>query len=77
MAKNQKKPRKTAAEHIREAYDAKGSELTTRERDVVERYYAFNGYSRHTLEEIAKHYDITRERARQIKFYALQKIGLE
>ncbi len=49
--------------------------LDPREKDIIERYYGFGGNMRHTLEEIAKHYKVTRERIRQIKHYAIKKIS--
>lgn len=75
------KKTQTSAEKIKKAYDkAVGSDpcpLDAREMDILERYYAFNGHSRHTLEEIAatQKPPVTRERIRQIKHYALRKIG--
>lgn len=45
-----------------------------REQDLLQRRYGLNGYNPHTLEEIAEAYFITRERVRQIEYYAIQKI---
>ena len=47
--------------------------LTDREKDILHRYFGFNGTSE-TLEEIAKDYNISRERVRQIKNKALLKL---
>lgn len=51
------------------------STLTERERDVIERRYGLNGYIEpHTLEEVGRAYDVTRERIRQIESKALKKL---
>lgn len=67
---------KTSAADIKRAYDKHQDKLTKREKDIVERYYAFNNHVRHTLQEIGNGYGITRERVRQIKFVALIKLGV-
>ena len=50
------------------------SDLTETERKIVEMYYGLNENVKHTLEEIADEYNITRERIRQIKDKALEKM---
>jgi RNA polymerase primary sigma factor len=48
--------------------------LTERERRIVEmRFGLVDGYGR-TLEELGKHYKVTRERIRQIEAKALRKL---
>ena len=65
---------KTAAQEILENYLKNGGCLDDREKDIIEKYYGFGTNTRHTLEEIAKEYKVTRERIRQIKHYATKKI---
>lgn len=67
----------TQAEKVYKAYLKGAGLLDVRERDIIERYYGFSGQMRHTLEEIAKKYKVTRERIRQIKHYSIKKITNE
>lgn len=69
-----RRPQITQAEKIQKAYESKGSTLDIREREIIEKYYGMNGNLRHTLEEIAKAYGVSRERIRQVKHYAIKKI---
>ncbi len=48
--------------------------LSEKEKEVVIRRFALTGDSRETLEKIGKHFDVTRERIRQIESIALQKL---
>jgi len=48
--------------------------LTEQERDILSRRFGLDGHSEHKLEQIAKRYDLTRERIRQIEFGALKKL---
>lgn len=48
--------------------------LTDRERDVLELRFGLRDGKEHTLEEISKYFDITRERVRQIEAKALRKL---
>jgi len=48
--------------------------LTEREYLVVRKYYGINEETHYTLEEIGQQMDITRERVRQLKDGALQKL---
>ena len=50
------------------------STLTLREGEVVRLYYGLNGRHPHTLEEIGKHFELTRERVRQIKEKAIRRL---
>jgi len=50
------------------------SRLTDKERDVVKRRFGLHPDSRQTLEEIGKHYGITRERVRQIENLSVKKL---
>ena len=50
------------------------SKLTEREIDIIKRRYGFDNYNEQTLEEIGKHYNLTRERIRQILEKALKKL---
>ncbi len=59
---------------LREKIDEALSNLTSRERDVLRmRFGLDDGYSR-TLEEVGKHFNVTRERIRQIEAKALKKL---
>lgn len=48
--------------------------LSEKEKEVVMRRFALGGDSRQTLEKIGQHFDVTRERIRQIESIALQKL---
>lgn len=48
--------------------------LTEREREVLRLRYGLTGMTPKTLEEVGKHFRLTRERARQIEAVALKKL---
>lgn len=48
--------------------------LSERERFVIEKRFALDAPDRSTLEEIGQHFDVTRERVRQIEKNAMQKL---
>jgi hypothetical protein len=48
--------------------------LSQKEREVISRRFALTGDSRQTLEKIGQHFDVTRERIRQIESIALTKL---
>ncbi len=48
--------------------------LTTREAEVITLYFGLNGPKAMTLEEIGRHFSLTRERVRQIKEKALRRL---
>ena len=48
--------------------------LTQKETEVVKRRFALAGQSKQTLEKIGKHFNVTRERIRQIESIALSKL---
>jgi len=50
------------------------NKIGTREREVLERNFGLGEYEPHTLEEISRIMNITRERVRQIKENALRKL---
>jgi RNA polymerase primary sigma factor len=50
------------------------STLNEREAEILRYYYGLNGLNAHTLEEIGKELDLTRERVRQVKEKALKKL---
>ena len=50
------------------------NQLNERQRSVVERRYGLNGLEIHTLEQLAKSLDLTRERVRQIQIEALASL---
>ncbi len=57
-------------EKIEEALD----ELTPRERDVLKMRFGLDDGYPHTLEEVGKHFQVTRERIRQVEAKALKKL---
>ncbi len=48
--------------------------LTSKERDVINMYYGIGMNHGYTLEEIGAHFDLTRERVRQIKEKAIRRL---
>ena len=48
--------------------------LTDKEKEVIKRRFSLTGQSRQTLERIGKHFNVTRERVRQIESIALNKL---
>ena len=59
-------------EEVRDLFDKCG--LTEEEIKVLEYRFGLNGRNANTLEEIAKYFDVTRERIRQIEAKALWKL---
>jgi len=50
------------------------SQLSDKQREVVERRFGLHGYSVSTLEEVGQEIGVTRERVRQIQMDALKKL---
>ena len=48
--------------------------LTPREEQVIRMRFGIGDGSEHTLEEVGKQFDVTRERIRQIEAKALRKL---
>lgn len=48
--------------------------LTQKETEVIKRRFALAGQNKQTLEKIGKHFNVTRERIRQIESIALSKL---
>jgi DNA-directed RNA polymerase delta subunit len=48
--------------------------LTDKEKEVIRRRFSLTGQARQTLEKIGKHFNVTRERVRQIESIALSKL---
>jgi RNA polymerase primary sigma factor len=59
---------------LREKIDEALSSLTTRERDVLKMRFGLDDGYPHTLEEVGRHFEVTRERIRQIEAKALKKL---
>ena len=59
------------AEKVYVAYKKFKHLLTEKEIDVLSRFYGIDQQVRHSLQEIADKYKVTRERIRQIKSEAL------
>ena len=51
------------------------SQLSNRDREVVERRFGLGGQHRQTLEEVGKHLKLSRERIRQIELQVLPLLG--
>lgn len=61
-------------EDIRGNIDLWLSELTDKQREVVERRFGLHGYDASTLEEVGDKIGVTRERVRQIQIEALKRL---
>lgn len=59
---------------LRDQVRASLTVLTERERQVLELRFGLNDGKDHTLEEVSQHFDVTRERIRQIEAKALRKL---
>ena len=59
---------------LREKIDEALSSLTARERDVLKMRFGLDDGYPHTLEEVGRHFEVTRERIRQIESKALKKL---
>jgi len=66
----------TEAETVEKAYQSSEGLLTDKEKDIISRYYGINKNTRHSLAEISERYGVTRERIRQVKTDALDRIGV-
>jgi len=64
-------------ERVRDAFNKYKELLTEREVEVISRYYGIDPHVRHTLAEIGEMYGVTRERIRQIKVIALNKLKIK
>jgi RNA polymerase primary sigma factor len=62
-------PRRPARDHARSA-----GRLTPREAKVLRMRFGIDMNTDHTLEEVGKQFDVTRERIRQIEAKALRKL---
>jgi RNA polymerase primary sigma factor len=62
-------------ESMKEDVSGSLSKLAERERAVIEMYYGINRESALTLNEIGEEFCLTRERVRQIKAKAIQRLG--
>lgn len=63
-----------AREMLREQVQHALEVLSDRERDVLELRFGLKDGKEHTLEEVSRHFDVTRERIRQIEAKALRKL---
>ena len=48
--------------------------LGEREAEILKYYFGLSGYRQHTLEEIGSHFNLTRERVRQIKEKSIKRL---
>ena len=62
------------AESLRGQIERALTTLTEKERDVIVHYFGLNGTEAKSLEDIADHFHLTRERVRQIKEQALRRL---
>ena len=68
-------PDRTAARELLKDYVIKSmEELTPREQKILEMRFGLTDGVGHTLEEVGREFDVTRERIRQIEAKALEKI---
>ena len=63
-----------ARQMLREQMQAALTALTDREREVLELRFGLVDGKDHTLEEVSRYFDVTRERIRQIEAKALRKL---
>jgi len=63
-----------AREMLREQIQHALEALSDRERDVLELRFGLKDGREHTLEEVSRYFDVTRERIRQIEAKALRKL---
>jgi len=63
-----------ARDMLREQMQRALEGLAERERDVLELRFGLQDGREHTLEEVSRHFDVTRERIRQIEAKALRKL---
>lgn len=63
-----------AREMLREQITHALESLSDRERDVLELRFGLKDGKEHTLEEVSRYFDVTRERVRQIEAKALRKL---
>ncbi|MFN8411212.1 MAG: sigma-70 family RNA polymerase sigma factor [Anaerolineales bacterium] len=63
-----------AREMLREQVQHALEALSERERDVLELRFGLKDGREHTLEEVSRYFDVTRERIRQIEAKALRKL---
>ena len=70
LSPNEAISRAILREKIEEALD----QLSPRERDVLKMRFGLDDGYAHTLEEVGKHFRVTRERIRQIEAKALKKL---
>jgi len=50
------------------------SHLNEQEREVLSLRFGLDGHDRHTLADIGRHLDVSRERIRQVELKALRKL---
>lgn len=67
----------TKAQTVLAAFTKNKRLLNDREKVILKCYYGIGGDLRHTLQELGDRFKVTRERIRQIKAVALNKIGAE
>lgn len=67
-------PRCAHRDAVNEIVDHWVSELSGKQREVVERRFGLHGYHRATLEQVGNEIGVTRERVRQIQIDALKNL---
>ena len=63
-----------ARQMLREQVQSALTSLSEREREVLELRFGLKDGKDHTLEEVSRHFEVTRERIRQIEAKALRKL---
>jgi len=71
---NQSPDKALVNDSLRKEIERALNTLTPREADIIRLYFGLNGKHAHTLEEIGEQFSLTRERVRQIKEKAINRL---
>ncbi len=75
VSEEEKRPDRIVLQKIDQDFVRRSlSDLTQRERTIIELYYGLQDEEPRTLKEIGEVFGITRERVRQIKEHAINKL---
>lgn len=65
---------KLSAKEIYQLFKTFKDRLSKKEQDILNKYYGFDDFCRHTLQEIGNELGVTRERIRQVRENAVRKL---